>query len=339
MRALVTALLLAASAPAIADTGGDKVDAKALQQSGVKLLEAHDYLGALAIFKDAYARFPSTKILLNIGTTLKLLGRDAEAANVYQRYVDAADADPAKRTEVLGVLAGIDTVVGQVLLTVDPDDAEVQVNDEDWAPAAKQHVVRVAPGQFTIRLRKTGFNSEAKTASLGGGEKMPLAFRMTATPDPTAVTTTRTAGGGMTDYGMNVPPVAAPAPLTRFGAFATAHLDLPHSGGAGFVGVSVDATDMLSLQGAAILGPSYGAFAGAQLAFLHGSLRPTVSAGMPVFFSNGARYGVRGAAGLSIAASRRVSLIVELGVEHILNPEMGIDDTLFIPAVGVGGRL
>src|SRR4051812_8099873 len=72
---------------------GDRVDAKSLVQTGVRLLEAKDYLGALAIFKDAYSRFASVKILLNIGTTYKLLGRDAEAANAYQRYIDSPDAD------------------------------------------------------------------------------------------------------------------------------------------------------------------------------------------------------------------------------------------------------
>ena len=79
---------------------GDKTDAKALMLSGVKLLEAKDYLGALAVFKDAYARFPSAKILLNIGTTQKLLNRNAEAANTYQRYLESKDADPARRTEI-----------------------------------------------------------------------------------------------------------------------------------------------------------------------------------------------------------------------------------------------
>src|SRR6185295_5621169 len=84
---------------------GDKVDAKALMQSGVRLLEAKDFLGALAIFKSAYARVPSAKILLNIGTTLNLLNRKAEAANAYQRYLDASDADPQKKPEVATVIA------------------------------------------------------------------------------------------------------------------------------------------------------------------------------------------------------------------------------------------
>src|SRR5262249_55769971 len=93
---------------------GGKVDAKALVQSGVKLLEAKDYLGALAIFKDAYVRFPSAKILINIGTTLKLLDRKAEAANAYQRYLDSPDADANRKPQVAAELAALDKSVGRL---------------------------------------------------------------------------------------------------------------------------------------------------------------------------------------------------------------------------------
>src|SRR4051812_38869885 len=115
MRARLTIAIMAALAgTASAQPSGDKVDAKALMQSGVKLLEAKDYLGALTVFNGAYARFPSAKILLNIGTTLKLLDRRADAANAYQRYLDSADSDPARRAEVTTVLAELDKSVGRV---------------------------------------------------------------------------------------------------------------------------------------------------------------------------------------------------------------------------------
>src|ERR1043165_5361740 len=94
---MVVAATMARAQPA---QDADKLDAKALMQSGLKLYAAKDFLGALAVFRTAYARFPSAKILLNIGTTLTRLDRKAEAANVYQRYLDAADADPARKTEV-----------------------------------------------------------------------------------------------------------------------------------------------------------------------------------------------------------------------------------------------
>ena len=113
-----------------------KVDAKSLMQSGIKLFEAKDYLGALAVFRDAYARFPSSKILINIGTTLKELGRDAEAANAYQAYLDAPDADAAKKPQLEAIVAEIDKVVGKLEISVTPADAQVQINSDDWTTAA-----------------------------------------------------------------------------------------------------------------------------------------------------------------------------------------------------------
>src|ERR1700704_4809066 len=95
----VLAILLVANVAAAQPTGG-KGDAKSLMQTGAHLLEAKDYIGALAAFKAGYAQFPSAKFLLNMGTTQKLLDRKADAANSYQRYLDSADTDPAKHDEV-----------------------------------------------------------------------------------------------------------------------------------------------------------------------------------------------------------------------------------------------
>src|SRR5262249_46460966 len=114
----------------------DKLDAKALMQSGLKLYAAKDFLGALAVFKTAYTRFASTKILLNIGTTLTKLDRKAEAANAYQRYLDASDSDRAKHPEVRKVLGELDAAVATLELSITPDEAELQINDDDWIPAA-----------------------------------------------------------------------------------------------------------------------------------------------------------------------------------------------------------
>jgi tetratricopeptide (TPR) repeat protein len=69
--------------------------AQALMIEGVKQLQAKSYEQALANFLEAYAKFPSPKILLNIGSTLRDMGRLADAANTYQRYL----ADPATGPE------------------------------------------------------------------------------------------------------------------------------------------------------------------------------------------------------------------------------------------------
>lgn len=338
MIARVAALLFTTSValaqPAPPD--GSKVDAKSLMQSGVRLLEAQDYLGALAVFKDAYARFPSAKILLNIGTTLNLLGRKADAANAYQRYLDASDADAARKPDVTKAIAEIDKAVGRLEISVTPADAELQVNDGDWEPAASTRLVRVSEGPFTVRARRDKYGPEAKSAQIIAGDRAAIVIAMTAIPEQ-PVTPIVLANE---DAPMRLEqPIAVEGPRSKIGLVAMAHLDIPRGGGAGLVGATYDVIDRLEVHVAAILGPKYGAFAGTSFAILTGDTRPFVAAGLPLFFSNGARVGVRAAGGLEVRLSKRFSLLAELGAEVMLNPEDNILKAAFIPAVGASGRL
>jgi len=317
---------------------GDKDDAKALMQSGVRLLEAKDYRGALSVFKDAYARFPSAKILLNIGTTLVLLDRKVDAANAYQRYLDSPDTDPAKAKDVKAALADLDKVVGRLEITVTPPDSELQVNDGEWVPAASVRLVRLPGGPFTIRARKDKFQQEAKSASITIGEKAAVVIALVALPEDKVVVDGPTGPTGP-DLGIGVTKPAAPEGRSKLAGIALAHLDVPRGGAAALVGISYDISRALQVQGAAIIGPTYGAYAGARFAFTDGKLRPFLAAGMPVFISNGARVGVRGAGGGELEITPHFSLIAELGAEMMLNPEDDILEAAFIPAIGVSGRL
>jgi len=333
---------LAHAQPAPGPPSGNKVDAKSLMQSGLKLFEAKDYLGALAVFKDAYARFPSAKILINIGTTLKELGRDAEAANAYQAYLDSPDAEAAKRATIEGIVAEIDKTVGKLEISVTPADAEVQVNNDEWTTAAKARRYRVAPGSFTVNARKTKFQSEAKQAQITGGEIATILLTLTALPEETKVVEVPV----LVDSGVR----ADNDTRSRIGVLAIAHIDVPLDdrprGGAALVGVTGDLTEQLHAQAALIIGPTAetdvtlsGSYVGASFSFLSGNLRPLVSAGLPVFFSNGARFAVRGAGGVEWQMNKHLSFIVELGLEYVINPEPMYKTNVFVPAIGASGRL
>ena len=336
---LALAACLLGSVTARADTPSQegRVDAKALMQSGVRLFEAKDYLGALAVFKDAYSRFKSAKILLNIATTLTLLDRKADAANAYQRYLDSSDSDPMKKADVLGVLADLDRVLGRLEISVTPTDAEVQINEGEWVPAASVPLFRIPQGAFTVRARKDKFQSEAKSANIIIGEKAAIRIDMTAIPEAPRVGE-GPVGDGNGEIGViGAPPVEGPR--TRFALIALAHLDIPRGGAAVRVGLAIDVTSQLAIQAAALIGPTTGAYAGATFTFLPGTLRPFGAVGMPLFFSDGPRYGVRAGGGLEIVVTEHVSLIAELAIEILLNPEDDILKAVMIPAVGATGRL
>jgi hypothetical protein len=316
-----------------------KVDARALMQSGVKLLEAHDYLGALAIFKDAYARFPSAKILLNIGTTLALLERNADAANAYQKYVDSPEADPSRRADVVAQIAVLDTTSGVLELSVTPSNAEVFL-DGVWLPVTPSMVWRVSPGDYSVQARAKGFEPREIHGSVVAGGHQPVAITLSAivvaaTPEHEVIA--------------SVTPEAA---RSRFGGFVVAHVSVvPKLGSAALVGASADLTSQLAVEAAVILGPGLassgsatlpppklGAYAGARFTLLDGSARPYVAAGLPIFFDDGPRFFVRGAGGVELVVSRRLSFQIELGAEVDLNARMDIRTFAFVPAIGVVGR-
>ncbi len=322
-----------------------KMDAKQEMQTGVRLLEAKDYLGALAIFKDAYARFPSAKILLNIGTTLRLLDRNADAANAYQRYLDSKDTDPARKSEVEGALAELDRTVATLAMTVTPPDAELQFAD-DWVPAAQARVWRVSPGPITVHARAKGYVPSAESANVAAGEKKSVLIALVAEPLPA----TMTALAAHPDVGEEL--TIEDGPRARWGGLATMHVSVvPKIGSALLVGGTFDVTEQLAVEGALILGPGLvssgmatlpppkvGGYAGASFSFLTGDVRPKLAAGMPIFADDGARFFVRGAGGVEWAVTRHWWLTAELGVEASLNARSDIRETAFVPSVGVVGR-
>lgn len=326
---------VAAAQPAPAPPpSGDKMDAKALMASGLKLFGQKDYLGALAMFKEAYDRFPSSKILLNIGTTQKALGRDVEAANTYQQFLDAPDADEAKKAAVEKELAELDTRLAVVEVKATPADAEIELGDESWHPAAQLSRYRLAPGQVTLHARKDGFQPWEKALGLTAGAVLVVNVELQLVPAPVepASTTTVTATGVHAQ-------VTPPAPRSPWGAIAVAHVDVTHQGGAGVVGVTRELVVGLQVEAAAILGPSSGAYVGGRYALLHGALHPVIAAGVPMFVASGARFGVRGAGGLEYELTRHLAVVAEVGVEHVFNPQDSFAATMFIPALGALGRL
>ena len=345
-RACLLSLALVATAsaqPAPQDTS--KLDATQLNRRGVELLEQKDYISALAVFKEAYARYHSAKILLNLGTTLKLLDRKAEAANAYQRYLDDKDVDPARRAEVVALVAELDKSVGRVHLSITPaDGVDVQIASDEWHPSDEVGVWRVEPGTITVHARRDGYQPATKTQAIAANQDVTVAIALVAVEKPKAIVITA--------------PIEREKPRSRFGARATMHVSVtPKIGSAAIVGATADVLPKLEVDAGLILGPglvspappngmytiappSIGAYVGASYVFLLGKARPLLAAGFPIFDSNGLRFGLRGAAGVELVVARQLSLTIELGVETSLNPEVDIHPNIaFVPAFAVAGRL
>lgn len=117
------------------------------------------------------------------------------------------------------------------------------------------------------------------------------------------------------------------------------HFHISPAGAAALVGPTVDLTDRIELNAAALIGRFRGGYLGGSYAVLPGRFRPIASAGVLIVSDDGARVAVRAAAGLEVVVNRNLSVFAELGGEHLFNPPMTVFSNAFVPSAGVFGRL
>ena len=150
--------------PAIrVDDEKNRTLAAALMTEGVRQLLADQYEQALANFLEAYGKFPSPKILLNIGSTLRDMGRLADAANSYQRYLADPATGPERIAEVKDLLVKLDQDLTVLTIRVFPRGSEVSIDAGPFIPIGATLQTRVRPGIHLVRVRK-GDASTAVTA-------------------------------------------------------------------------------------------------------------------------------------------------------------------------------
>jgi hypothetical protein len=171
LRATVCLGVLAALLRAGSALGDDPTArAKALFAEATRQLDDGDYVGALSKYRAAYALLPSPKILLNIGTILRQLGRNAEAATVYAQYLADPGADPTRRQEVEQLLRRLDTAVAIVTIEMHIESGHVRLDGAELKGNAWPRSVRVEPGSHTVVVERGADAPIVKTLMLAAGE-------------------------------------------------------------------------------------------------------------------------------------------------------------------------
>jgi hypothetical protein len=151
-----------------------RVLAQALLSEGVKQIQDRKFEQALANFLEAYAKFPSARILLNVAGTLHDMGREADAANTYEKYAHDSGASPDRLPEVQKILASIDATLTTLVIHVQPRGVELSIDGGPFVATGSVLTTRVRPGTHMIRARKgdalveiglNGFEAEVKDIS------------------------------------------------------------------------------------------------------------------------------------------------------------------------------
>ena len=128
--------------------------AQALMTEGVRRLQVQAYDQALANFLEAYNRFPSPKILLNIASTLRDMGRVADAANTYQRYLTDPATGPERVAEVKELLLKLDAQLTILVVHVFPRGSELSIDGGPFVPVGSSLQTRVRSGPHTVRVKQ-----------------------------------------------------------------------------------------------------------------------------------------------------------------------------------------
>ncbi len=214
---VVVAALVHLAAPAHADAGdGDGADAggaddaagtpasvtpseqarsraRVLLDAGNQLMDAGDHLGALELYRQAHAAYPSPRLRVAMGTSLWNLGRYTEAAEAFEEALASAELDAALRAELLARLAELARSIAVITITIDAaggDGAAAErlaraslVVDGRHVPLVDgRAAVRVDPGAHVILVEAPGSPPWTGTVELAPGEQRPLGVDLEALP-------------------------------------------------------------------------------------------------------------------------------------------------------------
>ncbi|MGE5187325.1 MAG: hypothetical protein ACM31C_34995 [Acidobacteriota bacterium] len=167
--------------------------AQALMTEGVKQLQAQAYDQALANFLEAYAQFPSPKILLDVASTLRDMGRLADASNTYQRYLGDPATGADRVAEVKELMLKLDGQLTILTVRVFPRGSEVSIDGGPFVAVGSSLLTRVRPGIHMVRVKHGDASSEVTVNGFEGEQKeLPIVLQNavdTASPTATATAT------------------------------------------------------------------------------------------------------------------------------------------------------
>lgn len=319
--------------------------AKALFAEGNRLLAEGDAEGALGMFRSAYARYPNPKLLLNIGTALRRIGRNAEAAEAYEQYLRESGFDTKKAAEVATILGELEPLVGRLRIEVSPAGALVTVDGKTIGPLSQPRVVRVEPGDHTVGAALQGYESAAVSLRIAAGEEQPVALTLTALPAPEpAIAPAPSTGWPPPSGEVQVEARVVPGDLSHanhLGLTARSETDLRTTGTGSAAGATFGVGRWVEVSAMGLFQKEVGLRVAGSLFILPDSpWKPFVRLGVPMFFADGTTAaGVHAGGGLMWDFMPRWGVGLDGAVEHYPNAPAGVYKTAGVLGAGLHVRI
>lgn len=123
------------------------------------------------------------------------------------------------------------------------------------------------------------------------------------------------------------------------GLLARLDIDPINAGARAAVGLTFGLWDHLEIGASALIGSTMGVEPQLTGYIFRGRWKPLVNVGVPIFFSSGAQPGVRGAAGVQWDLNRHFGVFAQVGGAYFPGARAGYAKAVFLPALGVQGRI
>jgi hypothetical protein len=124
----------------------------------------------------------------------------------------------------------------------------------------------------------------------------------------------------------------------QLGIFARADVAPTLPGYVVVPGLSYGLHDRFEVLAAALVGRYQGVWAGGRLFLLDGAWKPSLTAGVPVFFRGASVWGLQGSAGLQWDPARAFGLFVDAGAAFYPSAPGGLGRAWLLTSAGVQAR-
>lgn len=170
LRSALLAVLLAVPAVAVAQSGGDTVEAGRRFTAGVALYNEADYTAALVEFQRAYQIAPHFTVLYNIGQTHFQLQDYAAAYTVLSQYLREAPANAEHRKEVTATVEQLKGRIGKLDVTTSEPGAEVTIDDVVIGKTPLAAPVLVSIGRRMVSVSAPGKVTQTRLIDVAAGD-------------------------------------------------------------------------------------------------------------------------------------------------------------------------
>lgn len=312
-----------------AGTEAKQKEAREHYQKGITHYNLGEFEAAILEFKQAYAISNAHGLLFNIAQAYRLGGDAKQGLYFYKTYLRLVPEAP-NRADVESRIAELEQALKE------QEKAKLQ-------PPPLPTPTTQTPQPVTSPPTPPPTTTSPPPSSPAMPQAAPSPIAPTIPPARTVAKAGSSASPGETVV-TKTPAVTTPLRRRRLGALVRADIDGKLRGWMPVLGATLAVGPHMEVTAATLLGAkARGVWLGGSYLMGHGPLRPLAFVGAPLFFTPVVAAGVQAGAGVQWDLSPRLGLFLHASIAHFLkvptDQRVPFDKTIFIPALGIQGRL